>query len=958
MSLSPPHLSRRDLIEEVEAIHRKPHRGWERRDYTTALFGSGESTHFDVNIDGRPVRFAAVSVHCELELRQALAEHSLGSLAVETERSSDQLALLVDFGDPQLPLDLQAALSGGRIYTVSKEQRLARRLGARLATAELLGSPVAAALLAGPTELPPVKGTTADLDFGVRALLRLHADFQVAEGELSDDRVLAFCAGAPGHRFWVEMAERFTGLREAVRRHLRHEAGELAALTFLAWEQGKGRQAAALAVVLEASADDIESNDYLRARLKELLAGIDPSLRELPVAALKHWGELADPMLRRLEREDAISSGSTITDSVIAEADTLLTDHELAPVIGKSRRLTSAFAYTKHLLAERVLAFASRPTRETFKECAQLLEQLASHRSAEQKAGQSQVQRVRMAVRLMAWMLSRQDLTTELADGPEYLAATRTAQLYAEQGGFVDFARRAARGSVADPLGAAIGKLLERVDTLRDQDDLTFKRGLPKWLEAGRTSPDVLPIDRALEALGVAFLVERADRKLLVLLMDGMSWSNAVELLLDLEQQRIAPLSWRPPAPLQLRGDLLLPPVLANFPTVTDVSRSAFFAGKLISPTERDTSRDPGRFANHAGLRKLMPDKPPRLLLRANVQADGGQASVEAISLVRSTDRVVGIVINAIDEQLKAGQQIDVDYNTRSIRPLADLLTAAAQAERAVLLVADHGHVPGTRLRPITASFQALGARWRALGDGEKALESEVALKGPGVCVPRGKEAVALLVRETDVHGSLSHQGEHGGAALAEVVAPALLIGAESLSAQHHRGENRDGGLDQRAFPRPLWWDLQLPVPKVATTATGKPKVIAEQPGLFPRELTAETPTAPTPMPRPRIVVPADAPWRKRVEEVLKAKPESQRPKLLAEILPRIQLLLEADNNQLAPAEFAARANLMTFRVPGAIASMQEVLNLDGYWVVTYEQAQQLVRLDRPLFRQLFEEKA
>ena len=141
-------------------------------------------------------------------------------------------------------------------------------------------------------------------------------------------------------------------------------------------------------------------------------------------------------------------------------------------------------------------------------------------------------------------------------------------------------------------------------------------------------------------------------------------------------------------------------------PTVTDVSRSAFFAGKLIPPNERDTSRDPDRFAAHTGLRKVMPDKAPRLLLRADVQSNGGQASTEAMSLVRSTDRVVGIVLNAIDEQLKAGQQIEVSYTLSAFRPLGDLLQAAAQAGRAVLLVADHGHVPGARLRPIVASLQ------------------------------------------------------------------------------------------------------------------------------------------------------------------------------------------------------------------------------------------------------------
>jgi hypothetical protein len=588
-----------------------------------------------------------------------------------------------------------------------------------------------------------------------------------------------------------------------------------------------------------------------------------------------------------------------------------------------------------------------------FKQCTQLLERLSRHRGAELKANEPAVLRARMAARLMAWILSRQDTSGSAHDGPEYQAATRTAQLYAEQGGFVDFARRVARGGTAEPLGAAIGKLLERVDALREQDDETFKKGLPLWLKAGRPSTEVLPIERVLDEVCVPFLADRPERKLLVLLMDGMSWANAVELLLDLEDHRMGPLAWRPPRYAQPRGDLLLPPVLANLPSVTDVSRSAFFAGKLIGPNDRDTSRDPARFASHAGLRKLLPDSPPRLLLRADVQTDSGHASPEALSLVRSTDRVVGIVINAIDEQLKAGQQIAVPYTVKSIRPLQDLLLAAAQTERAVLLIADHGHVPGARLRPITANLQPLGARWRALGPGEKPLDCEVELKGEGVCVPRGKEAVALLVRETDVHGSLSHEGEHGGAALSEVIAPAILIGAESLSAQYFRGDNRDPALDQRAFPRPSWWDLQLPSAKTSAVPAKAKKDRPQLALALPGEVA---PKVPSPPPPPRPVALVSAPWHKRIEEALKAKPEAARSRLFAELVPRLQVLLEADNHQLAPGEFASRVGVLPFRVPGVIASMQEVLNLDGYAVVSFEQAQQLVRLDRSLFQLMFED--
>lgn len=72
-----------------------------------------------------------------------------------------------------------------------------------------------------------------------------------------------------------------------------------------------------------------------------------------------------------------------------------------------------------------------------------------------------------------------------------------------------------------------------------------------------------MPIEHALEQSGADFLNGGSPRKLLVLVMDGMSWPNAVELLLSLEEElggRHAPLCWM----LEARQRL---PVLAALPS-------------------------------------------------------------------------------------------------------------------------------------------------------------------------------------------------------------------------------------------------------------------------------------------------------------------------------------------------------------------------------------------------------
>ena len=55
--------------------------------------------------------------------------------------------------------------------------------------------------------------------------------------------------------------------------------------------------------------------------------------------------------------------------------------------------------------------------------------------------------------------------------------------------------------------------------------------------------------------------------------------------------------------------------------------------------------------------------------------------------------RVVGIVINAIDDSLSGPVQIAPDWNLEYLAVLRPLLDEAAAAGRIVLLTADHGHI-------------------------------------------------------------------------------------------------------------------------------------------------------------------------------------------------------------------------------------------------------------------------
>lgn len=168
----------------------------------------------------------------------------------------------------------------------------------------------------------------------------------------------------------------------------------------------------------------------------------------------------------------------------------------------------------------------------------------------------------------------------------------------------LDWARRAARGTSTDALGKGVQAVVARVDELRRALDVRFARALAAWADAGRLRADVLPIEEALQRVAEPFLAESSERRLLVLLLDGMAWAQAVQLLEGLAKNAWGPLRWSwqgassgKGAPARRTVAALYPPVVAALPTVTDVSRAAFFAGARVPsgraapPTSADTDR-------------------------------------------------------------------------------------------------------------------------------------------------------------------------------------------------------------------------------------------------------------------------------------------------------------------------------------------------------------------------------
>jgi hypothetical protein len=914
-----PLLSDADVRLEVERLFRRDHRS-----RLLALFGRGQPGRFE--LDG--LRWEIVPTSCELELRS--------KLPAPGEPTTTGSVYLVDWAEDALPLDVSCRLAGGRIYHVARDARLAALFGARQVDQGLASTALARLVLSGGvTGLRKVTGlrlTTNELWKRV-----LEARFGIPESALeSEPAWLRWARASDAGPAFVRASEGDDLLR-AVRRELlawiEAQLGSVGVLGFRAWELGlvdRALQALLLLVAVEQSEDA-----YLRGLVNGQVASIAPNLANEVRGA--HASGTAPALL------EAVLSVEDEADRRLLEgAQQHATNGGASALATASDWLPAGHAAREAAVAASLTKFVDAPSPEALEAVLKAFDHLGAHRLDVPLRGQEHVATRKMAARLATWLLARR-VRPQLAEhGTQWQAAVDLARRYTEEGGFLDWARQALRGmrGAGDSLMASVRKLYEVVDAEARADDQRFAKAYVAWVDAGKPSNEVLPIEQVTKRVVAQFLKGGEHRRLLLVLMDGMSYAAAVQVLKRLrDQRRWSPIAWRTPG---WNGQLPIPPVLAAAPTLTEVSRAALFAG-VADPRfgDQGTDKDDSRWASNPHIRDLVGEEPLKVFFRRDIHA-GHELIDEVKQAVAGDQRVVAVVVNAIDEQLKGSLQVAVDYSKTPILPLEALLSAADGAERAVLLVADHGHVAGDAMRVAGgrlnhrsgAAGREGGARWRALAEGEQPQDGEVLLPRTS-WKPRGAAGIAALC-DTALANRAPHYGEHGGLSLAEAVAPAFLIGPEWLD----RVAGDDVELSCRMLPEPDWWALKIARPAAAPVAAEEPKAPAKaQLQLLPVE-PAKTPTAPRPAPtEPALVAKLRASKLFTQQVSGLPKPDVER------VLTWLGVLIEG-GGALTAADFARLCGVRAHQVGGVVARMG-VLNADGFAIVEHEVAGRRVVLHR-----------
>ena len=429
----------------------------------------------------------------------------------------------------------------------------------------------------------------------------------------------------------------------------------------------------------------------------------------------------------------------------------------------------------------------------------------------------------------------------------------------------------------------------------------------------------------------------------MLLVIDGMSAAAAVEIVEDATDLGGWVEAALPHSPSRQRT-----PALSVLPSLTEVSRASLLCGRLTRGQQDAERRGFRDFTTQVAKVKaeLFHKKGVDTTAPGALVADGVGRAIDDID----GTKLVTIVLNTIDDALDRSDPAGTTWTTDAVKHLRPLLDRAAAAGRVVVMTADHGHVVERRGGIQRSHPNITSGRSRepngVLEDGEIEISGDRVLQDTGRAV--------LAVSEKLRYGPLK-AGYHGGASAAEVVVPIIaLLPDEKLNPLN---------LELLPPQAPLWWNVPLTAeatldelvaasdsqaPSPAAARKRRPKMPAQSgPTLFEEipSLSKNTVSAADSLGRLLI---GSATYRDQRQLAGRATVTDEQVAAL------VDAMHSAPSGRLPQSQVATALGVSPVRLRGALAQSQQLLNVEGYGVLTIDADGQTVVLDEPLLREQF----
>jgi hypothetical protein len=890
-----PSVSTAQIVAQLDAVL--------ARDPTAAVIAirSPGNVSWPESVARRGRSFRIRWCESKLSMREALTEIEMAGGA------GDGVVLMTPMNDTELPDDVAARLARSRVFQpkgwdILRQMFDAQGTDARLGEYEWMPQVLIDSAEAGP--FTSVASGFLDLETAWREVLQRYLQLTESRPDAATLMRWALRPDLP-----VLLGKLPPKARSDALGWLGAHAGTAGALIIQCIDAGRAADAAPLGLVCEVifSAMDEGAPELAQAAVRmERYVGD----HHVSVGDGREWAKQAS----RLLDHTAPDEGRAILD----RADALLRELRVAEFAHRSEWLPFGLEQRFGRFAGALNAQLSQLNEATAAEVEESANGVLNHKLASLQP--LRAERVRMARRLARWLLR----PVVAANGLDQLVA-----VHADDTTFVDWARfRLLGGDELPELSTAYGALRSAVFQRRDAFNKSFAGALAiQGREAQPLGPRVLPLESVLQTL-LGPLAQ--TQPVLLLVVDGLSVSIFRELFERPERH-----GWAEMLPEQGDRPLL---GLAAFPTVTEVSRSSLLCGRICvgaAPSEK------AGFSSHpALLAASSASHPPKLFHKGDLNDDGNLAGDVRAALSNPSQKIVGVVYNAVDDHLSGPDQLHQRWSLEDLRLFLPLLREARDSRRVVVITADHGHMLEENSVMLPGGQSD---RWRV---GAAAADAkEVRLTGNRVLTPDGANQVVCLWSEAGRYTGRKN-GYHGGASPAEAIVPMSVFVPFGVNL---------AGWKPAPPQQPDWWDLPAlaavtlaTAPAPRTPARRAPAVPVGQEGLFsstdlPLPVTG-TVVASTDWIAVLLTSAVYASQRQLAARV--ALPDDQMRKLLA--------ALDERGGKLSRAALAQRLGVAEMRIGGVLSAARRMLNVDQAAVMTVDEASGTVEINRSLLQQQF----
>ncbi|MBZ5495688.1 MAG: BREX-2 system phosphatase PglZ [Acidobacteriia bacterium] len=831
-------------------------------------------------------------------------------LALREETAPGTMKVLItSIDETELSDDIRLRIAKRRFYDIDSWQIVAALFQATTIDPRLMRYPwIAEALLdlSSTESFPPARGGFLDADTVWALLLSRIAGF--ASETLDSIGLLKWASDADAVGRFQQASEPF---RQGAVEWVRERTGSLGELILDCAGRLERPDALPLGLAAGVVFHPQAAGQLERAagKLEErYLAG-----KSTDPAAMLRWGSAAaEVVLRHIDdpraRWQQLQRADEILREVQAEAFAFLSD-------------TSPLGFDQRLgrFGRELSVIVRGKEWKKLDELRKIHDSIQNHDQAERE--HRRLERVEMGMRLLRWLGDR-------AEGrpgePESLAEVAAREM--SDTGYVDWARLTLRaGDPVRELSEAYASLFAEVTSLRERHALEFAKLLCDWTAAGSRGDEVVPVENILDQY-VAPLA--AQCPVLLIVVDAMSVAVARELTADLLRHE-----W---ISLCEPGRAFNRPAIAAIPSVTEISRMSLLSGRVRMGVAAD---EKSAFGSHPGLlARCRAGCPPALFHKPSLQdSDDAILSTEVREEIASTNRrVVAVVVNAVDDHLLKGEQIDTRWSRDEIKVLPSLLHEARNAGRIVVLVSDHGHVLDCQTE---ARVHEGGERWRK--DDGKPAPDELRIEGGRVLVENSRLIAPWSER---VRYGIKKNGYHGGLNPQEMVVPVIVLVS---------GGNVPPGWTEAPVETPGWWEQML----IAETCPEQPLPLLK--AVEPRSRQTLFDMEPECESTQVTAQPQEFPeW---VSRLLSSPVFAAQKKLGGRAVPgdevfaRFLAALDRRGGKMTSAALARTTSFPLLRLQGLLAVMQRVLNIDGYAVLSRDEASDTVILNRDLLLKQFD---